>query len=572
MCHVLPYGYCGHGSDRWKMWCSFFRLQIFFVILTVLVVVVLFNNINLVEQLNHETDLYLSPIEDKDEAIQPLSPGNMATFCDYQNQALSKAERMEQESLLNSVKWLGPPHDNMPFLRSTDAAHSHFVILHSQNLFTVGDVMEVLVRMRDYEENPKRYGGDYLQARIHSPSLKAGAVGKLVDHQNGIYSIYFTLLWPGKITVSVTLVHPSEGIQVLKRLREEKPDRVYFKSLFRSGDTAETKMCNVCLPKTQPVCNYTDPKTGEPWFCYMPKKLPCSSRINHAKGGYLKNLVTYDEKLLFQSGVNIKIPILPSGPDTVTVHHLQMKDKYMVNDLRFLPSGYYYQDHWISGRPYVRQFTQPSEITDCLQGKVVHLFGDSTIRQWFEYLTAFVPDFKPFNLGSPKNVGPFLSVDVEHNIMLKFRCHGPPIRFSTVSSYELRYIANELDGIVGGQNTVVAITIWSHFSTFPVEVYIRRLRNIRAAVLRLLNRSPDTAIVIRSANVQQLGPEVSLFNSDWFSLQLDTVMRSMFAGINILIVDAWEMSLAHYLPHALHPEPVIVKSQIDEFLSYVCPS
>lgn len=156
--------------------------------------------------------------------------------------------------------------------------------------------------------------------------------------------------------------------------------------------------------------------------------------------------------------------------------------------------------------------------------------------------------------------------------MVKFRCHGPPIRFSTVSSNELRYIANELDGIVGGQNTVVAMTIWSHFSTFPVEVYVRRLRNIRVAVLRLLERSPNTAIIIRSANVQELGPEVSLFNSDWFSLQLDIVMRAMFADIKVHIVDAWEMSLAHYLPHALHPGRIIIKNQIDEFLSFVCPN
>lgn len=180
-------------------------------------------------------------------------------------------------------------------------------------------------------------------------------------------------------------------------------------------------------------------------------------------------------------------------------------------------------------------------------------------------------DLVEFNLGSPKNVGPFMSVDLRHNILVKFRCHGPPIRFSTVFSSELRYIANELDNIVGGRNTVVAITIWSHFSTFPVGVYIRRLRNIRRAVLRLLDRSPKTAIVIRTANVQELGPEVSLFNSDWYSFQLDTVMRKMFSGIAVHFVDAWEMSVAHYLPHNLHPNEIIVKNQIDAFLSYVCP-
>ncbi|MEE6470060.1 hypothetical protein FKM82_008849 [Ascaphus truei] len=409
------------------MWGSYYRFQICFVIITAFAVVMLVSNIHQVEHLNPRTHLESSWIEEKETIDHPFLLATKRSYCGYQHQTLSKAERAEEDALLTSLKRL-------------------------------------------------------------------------------------------------------------------------------------------------PVCNYTDLQTGEPWFCYKPERLSCSNRINHAKGGYLKNLLTLEESLFFQSGVNIKVPVLASGPDTVTVQPLKIKDKDFLYGSKSFPSGYYYQDRWMPRRRPVRRFDKPSDITDCLQGKVVHLFGDSTIRQWFEYLTSFVPEIKVFDLGSPKNVGPFLSIDVDHNIMLKFRCHGPPIRFSTVSSNELRYISNELDGIVGGANTVVALTIWSHFSTFPVEVYIRRLRNIRASVLRLLERSPSTAIVIRSANVQELGPEVSLFNSDWFSLQLDSIMRSMFAGLDVFIVDAWEMSLAHYLPHALHPEPVIIKNQIDEFLSFVCPN
>ncbi|KAM9319415.1 NXPE family member 3 [Gastrophryne carolinensis] len=554
------------------MWCSFYRFQLCFGLLFLIAILVLVSNIHLVEHLNHRTGLEPGWIEMSRHTIRPYSPVSRKSYCNYEHQILTRSEHEEQKRLLKALEWPGPPHDKIVFLKSSDAAHSHFVIMQSQSPFKVGEVMEVLVRMYDFEGNPKKYGGDYLQARIHSPLLKAGSVGKVTDHQNGFYSIYFTLLWPGRVTVSVTLVHPSEAIQILQRLREEKPDRVYFKSLFRSGSTTETKTCNVCLPRTMPVCNYTDLRTGEPWFCYKPDKLSCSSRVNHAKGGYLKNLLTAEEKMFFQSGINIKVPIPASGPDTVTVHPWKVKDRDFPRGSKYNPSGYYYRDQWVSGKSIGWQFEKPSEITECLQGKVVHLFGDSTIRQWFEYLTDFVPDLKPFELGSPKNVGPFLSIDIINNIMIKFRCHGPPIRFSTVSSNELRYIANELDGIVGGQNTVVAITIWSHFSTFQVEVYIRRLRNIRAAILRLLERSPNTAIIIRSANVQELGPEVSLFNSDWFSLQLDSVMRAMFANVKIHIVDAWEMSLAHYLPHALHPSRVIIKNQIDDFLSNVCPN
>jgi len=186
----------------------------------------------------------------------------------------------------------------------------------------------------------------------------------------------------------------------------------------------------------------------------------------------------------------------------------------------------------------------------------------------YSFLTS---GLKEFNLHSPKNVGPFMAVDSANNILLKYRCHGPPIRFSTVLSSEMRYVSNELDGLSGGPNAVVVLSIWAHFSTFPVEVYIRRLRHIRRSLVRLLDRAPGTVIVIRSGNLQALDPEVSLFNSDWYSLQLDAVLRSMFKGLDVLLVDAWQMSLAHQLPHALHPPEVIVKNMIDMLLSYVCP-
>ena len=181
-------------------------------------------------------------------------------------------------------------------------------------------------------------------------------------------------------------------------------------------------------------------------------------------------------------------------------------------------------------------------------------------------------EIEEFNLHSPQKSGPFMAVDSEHNIRLTYRCHGPPIRFAAVSTKELRYVTNELDSLPGGPNTVVAISIWSHFSTFPVEVYIRRMRHVRRALIRLLDRSPGTLVVIRSANLQALDQEVSLYNSDWFSLQRDRVFRLMFVGLGVVFVDAWEMTLAHHLPHNLHPPPAIIKNMMDLILSHVCPT
>ncbi|NXI51566.1 NXPE3 protein, partial [Chloroceryle aenea] len=557
------------------MWCDLFRLQIFCLLMAVLAIVVLVHNFFQLEHLDSDAVSASSWITENNvqHSLSQMTKTTRKPYCGYKQQTLSRREQAEQEALLAAIQWPNPLGD-ITFVQSTDPTRSDFVIVKPSGFFRVGDELEVLVRMRDFQGKPKQYGGDYLQTRIHSPLLKAGATGRVVDFHNGLYKVFFTLLWPGEVKVSVSLVHPSEAIQVLLRLREERPDRVYFKSSFKSGRYSETTECNVCLSGDLPVCNFTDLHTGEPWFCYKPRKLSCASRISHAKGGYQKGLLTQEESLFFQSEVNIKRPILSSGPDSVIVKPKAFTDSSTTDraeDPMVSPSGYYYEDQWRSRTHWIHRFNKSDDITKCLQGKVIHLFGDSTIRQWFEYLTAFVPDLVEFNLGSPKNVGPFMSVDLKHNILVKFRCHGPPIRFSTVFSSELRYIANELDGIVGGRNTVIAITIWSHFSTFPVEVYIRRLRNIRRAIIQLLDRSPKTLIVIRTANVQELGPEVSLFNSDWYSFQLDSVMRKMFSGIAVHFVDAWEMSLAHYLPHNLHPKEVIVRNQIDAFLSYVCP-
>lgn len=200
----------------------------------------------------------------------------------------------------------------------------------------------------------------------------------------------------------------------------------------------------------------------------------------------------------------------------------------------------------------------------------IHLFDCPLLLYILLFLIGVSADLKELNLHSPKNVGPFMAVDIANSILLSYRCHGPPIRFTSVFTSELHYIANELDRIRGGPDTVVLVSVWSHFSTFPIEVYIRRLRHIRRAVLRLLNREPTTLVVIRTANLQKLDPESSLFNSDWFSKQQYVVLHTMFKGLNVHLLDAWEMTLAHHLPHQLHPPPVIVKNMVDLILSHIC--
>ncbi|XP_042337628.1 NXPE family member 3-like [Plectropomus leopardus] len=216
-------------------------------------------------------------------------------------QPLSPEDALEERLLLKSIAWPEtPPLSARDSLQQTsDPAHSTFTILPRRGggQWRVGDQLEVMIKMSDFQGHPRKFGGDFLLARLHNLKLGAGVAGQVVDHLNGSYSAVFSLLWEGEAYVQVTLVHPSEAIPVLERLNREQPDRVYFKSLFRSGSLSETTICNVCLRPTQPMCNYTDLRTGEPWFCYKPKNLSCEARMDHTRQPFKSNIMANEEKL-----------------------------------------------------------------------------------------------------------------------------------------------------------------------------------------------------------------------------------------------------------------------------------
>uniref|UniRef100_A0A3Q3FKB7 NXPE C-terminal domain-containing protein n=1 Tax=Labrus bergylta TaxID=56723 RepID=A0A3Q3FKB7_9LABR len=474
-------------------------------------------------------------------------PDNFCTF-----KPLSSAEAEEERLILESIAWPETPPLPAPFslIQTSHAAHSTFIILPGGvgDERHVGDQLEVMIKMYDFQGNPKKSGGDAIVARLHNRALEAGVAGRVVDHLNGSYSAVFPLLWEG----SVTLVHSSEAITVLRRLNREHPDRTILKSLFRSGSISETTICNICLRQTnQPQCNYTDLHTGDPWFCYKPKKLSCDDRMNHINGGMDIKLKA-NEANLFKR-ISFTVNISESS-----------------NRLSGL-SGYYYQGVWRSlGGTKVHQFNNSSAISQCLKGKVVHMYGDSTVRQWFEYLD-FNCIYFTINRNNLKKSGPFMIWDNAKNILVKFHLHGPPLSISVlIPTSELRYIANEIDDVVGGTNTVVIFGIWAHLTPFPMQFYIRRLYGIRRAVIRLLNRAPDTLVVIRTPNLRGTNPNIFAFN-DWYAIQQDKVVRAVFKGLNVQLVDAWEMVLAHHLPHYIHPPPPIIRNMVNIILSHMCP-
>nr|XP_033779250.1 NXPE family member 3-like [Geotrypetes seraphini] len=232
------------------------------------------------------------------------------------------------------------------------------------------------------------------------------------------------------------------------------------------------------------------------------------------------------------------------------------------------PSGFYYDDKWTSRVCSTKKFPTPPNVTKCLRGKVVYMFGDSTLRQWWLYLDEFVPSLKRIDLHVPPLIGPLLAIDPENNYLVQWRVHGRPLRtYGKPLVADVHYMANDIDGIGGGPQMVIVFTIWAHFTHLPVDMYIRRVQIIRRAVVDLLQRSPQTTVIIKSANTGFKGLD---FN-EWQSLQLDIILRRMFSGIQVAIIDTWQMTSCHYLPEDIHPARIIIQNEIDILLSLICP-
>lgn len=92
-----------------------------------------------------------------------------------QGQERTPEEALEEHDLLESIACpeLPPRSMSTPLEQTSDPAHSLFAVLPAVGgrEWHVGDQLESLVIMKDFQGRPKSHGGDFLLARLHSPEL-----------------------------------------------------------------------------------------------------------------------------------------------------------------------------------------------------------------------------------------------------------------------------------------------------------------------------------------------------------------------------------------------------------------
>ncbi|XP_041955942.1 NXPE family member 3-like isoform X3 [Alosa sapidissima] len=486
----------------------------------------------------------------------------------------------EWDRIQRAVYWGEPDRQITSVTMCTSPDHSTFIINDFKDSYYVGEELHATIVAKDCTGRPKSYGGDFFQAKAYSNKLNAGVFGEVLDHHNGTYTARFTLPWAGEAFVAIRLIHSSEGVQILKQHRDMDPDRVNFYGFFvgknKQGAKVEEKVdCNVkwdgvaISGKGSCCCEYPDVRTGLMWHCRKPPTLPCNTLVYYTHGVYKNHMTDLEKEIMDKQHVNRwingdsrMITVLASNST------LGVREACKPGMPTPIPAGFYLDDVWTSFVCATRHFNAKDK-TKCLKDHHIYIMGDSTSRQWYDFIIESVPTLRRMNQHTIENNGPHMAVDVENNIDLHYRSHGTPrISVARQIMADLHYISNEIDDMAGGPHTVIVFNVFAHFTTFPLSYFAYRVSQIRRAVVALLRRAPETKVIMKTANTGHK----DFYRSDWLSMQLDRVLRETFNGVGVYILDVWQMTACHHNTEDIHPGPVIIKNEVDILLSFICPT
>ncbi|PIK51258.1 putative NXPE family member 3-like isoform X2, partial [Apostichopus japonicus] len=422
-------------------------------------------------------------------------------------------------------------------------------IVNPRTVYRVSEQVIIRIEARTANGSIQPFGGDFLRMKLFSKKPYS-AIGPdtFIDYDNGTYLASFTLRWQGIVNVSVQLVHPRCVIDTLKGITQAGIVESFvfigrFEKQRQNGTSYVEKVQCGLQPRQIPFCNLSANHTHGPWFCNKPENSSISCRdwthfnFDASKSTKkLKKLITPKEyKALLRSNGNFN-------------------------------SGFFHKGTW---QPFDCRLThfESEQVQSCLNFKSMYFYGDSTARQMYEYIIQ-----KKINCVD--NGNKWMRHCTGQNTTMLFKFHGPPVRKGTPGSVrELGYIADEIDNNQeGGPGVYIILSLWAHL-VYPDKTFYRdRLLSVKSAIDRLLERRPETRIIVRSANIREhsIGAFL-LVSSDWVALQGERILRDVFSkDERISFLDVWDMTLVQECPDNVHPRETTLIQMLDYLLTMIC--
>ncbi|XP_072017129.1 NXPE family member 1-like [Amphiura filiformis] len=475
---------------------------------------------------------------------------------------------------------------------TTSAETSYYKLLNPTDI-KVGDIIHFAVTVQDANERKRVGGGDFWFATLSSDkNPKASTAGKIVDYDNGTYSVYFVAAWNGSAEVNISLVHHADAIKFLDTLWETQ--RLEWTASYNIDNKVANTSCFTLtsgISTWNNMCEYPNPNAlGKTSFmCEKRSGFPCSSLV-YASTSTMnqKNMIDNMKRLLkghedlfgISNGSWNAYQPLRSGPKQIEIkghgHLVPPIDLPFCGPNIEIPisDGFWLDGIWTSFK-CKKPSLDVQYIGECLRNKEIYLLGDSTIRQWGNVLVPLMAGHRIDNVhGTETNK--FVKHHVKaYNFTLTFHFHQ--LQIATVYPQELpEYEVDVIDSLRSPEcNYVIVFDAGFHYVQWSREAYKDRLLHLRAASMQLLTRCPDVPIVFKGLHPRDHPYDVymNVAISDYIIHEMLKLTRHIFnqPGIQIYLLETWDLALSYPSANAVHmPHHTEKEEEIAMFLSYAC--
>ena len=166
-----------------------------------------------------------------------------------------------------------------------------------------GTYLQIHITARDDIGHERHGGGDFWIATLSALSGNFSTAGRIVDHDNGTYSVYFLAAWQEESHVNITLIHPSAAVEFLQD-HVWTVFRIRYEGLYkRDGNESQTNCTLVSTSERwdESKCIYSHPLAlgNHVFVCDVPdKNLSCYDLACYGNAQSSKQLQIELEKQL----------------------------------------------------------------------------------------------------------------------------------------------------------------------------------------------------------------------------------------------------------------------------------
>ncbi|XP_072042659.1 NXPE family member 3-like [Amphiura filiformis] len=510
----------------------------------------------------------------------------------YITGVLSKV-RFHQKKLDNQKKLdKQKKHDDV-----TNPKFSNYRLITPAEQITKGSFIHVVIEARSESQQLMPSGGDFWFATMSTNDPhQASTAGRVIDHENGTYSVYFYAAWSGTAEINVTLVHPSKAVECIHDTLWYIGPKTFWSATYinittlsqlnktnefdtscwitRSNDTNITKLCE--FPSPNGLGNYT-------FVCRPPKDRRCrpldiiAIDRSNTDAATAKSAAGYED--YFQSKYFNKR--LTKGPRTIVIKDsndcipASNKDKYnstLPPSWSYPSHGYWFNYTWTSLLYEDKQWTNSSDMRECLRNKRLMLLGDSTSRQWAENIGILLGlTQKTQRTEFPKTF--FVDDYKELNLSVSIRFHPQTVTTRRVPFKLYLYFADILDSIQSHEcaNLIIELSPWSHFAQWTWDSLTQRFIKLREAVSRLRLRCPHVPIIFKGSHFREHGSTCTRWSrSDYILYQIGILMEQIFHGLGIWFLNVWDMNLSFPSKAFIHMPDIVVREELKLAIAYIC--